>query len=112
MDLFDFVFSINLKVHKGSLVALVGTVGSGKSSVLSVLLGEMSKVAGQVNISGTIAFVPQTAWVLNATIKQNILFGKEFDEKLYDEVIEACALTPDICKLTVITFHCHTYVSL
>lgn len=55
----------------------------------------MNKIDGQVNVSGTIAYVPQTAWVLNATLKQNILFGKDFHEQLYHVVIEACALKPD-----------------
>jgi ABC-type multidrug transport system fused ATPase/permease subunit len=55
----------------------------------------MYKIDGQVNVSGTIAYVPQTAWILNATLKQNILFGRDFNEKLYDQIIEACALKPD-----------------
>jgi ABC-type multidrug transport system fused ATPase/permease subunit len=55
----------------------------------------MSKINGQVNVSGNIAYVPQTAWILNATLKDNILFGKDFNEKLYEQVIEACALKPD-----------------
>ncbi|CAF0750239.1 unnamed protein product [Rotaria sp. Silwood1] len=88
--------NINLKIRRGSLVAFVGTVGSGKTSILSVLLGEMSKITGQVDISGTVAYVPQTAWILNATVKENILFGKVFNQKLYDQVIEACALKPDL----------------
>ena len=87
--------SINLKIHQGELVAFVGTVGSGKSSILAAILGEMTKVDGQVTVNGSIAYVPQTAWVMNATLKQNILFGKEFDQKLYDEVIAACALRSD-----------------
>lgn len=55
----------------------------------------MNKVSGDVNISGTIAYVPQTAWILNATLKDNVLFGKEFNQKLYEQVIEASALKPD-----------------
>jgi ATP-binding cassette subfamily C (CFTR/MRP) protein 1 len=91
----SFYFSINLKVHDGSLVALVGTVGSGKSSILAALLGEMSKIDGDVSISGTIAYVPQTAWILNATLKENILFGRDFNQTLYDQIVDACALKPD-----------------
>ncbi|CAF3640789.1 unnamed protein product [Rotaria sordida] len=87
--------NINLKIRQGSLVALIGSVGSGKTSILSVLLGEMNKITGQVDVNGTIAYVPQTAWILNATLKQNILFGKVFNQKLYNQVIEACALKPD-----------------
>ncbi len=91
--------SINLKIHQGSLVALVGTVGSGKSSILAALLGEMSKTDGQVHVSGTIAYVPQTAWILNATLKDNILFGRDFNQKLYEQVIEACELEPDFSRM-------------
>lgn len=89
------MFSINLQIEQGTLVALVGTVGSGKSSLLSALLGEMSKITGEVNVCGRIAYVPQTSWILNATLKENILFGKEFDQDLYERVIDACALKPD-----------------
>lgn len=74
---------------------MVGPVGSGKTSILSAVLGEMSKVTGNVHVNGSIAYVPQTAWIFNATLKQNVLFGKEFDQTLYDQVIEACALKTD-----------------
>jgi ABC-type uncharacterized transport system fused permease/ATPase subunit len=94
-----FICSINLQICQGSLVALVGMVGSGKSSILSALLGEMSKVNGRVSISGKIAYVPQTAWIMNTTLKENILFGKDFDNQFYDQVIEACALKQDLGKL-------------
>jgi ATP-binding cassette, subfamily C (CFTR/MRP), member 1 len=90
--------SICFNVTQGTLVALVGPVGSGKSSILAAILGEMSKTDGHVQVAGNIAYVPQTAWILNATLKENILFGKSFDEKLYNEVIDACALKPDFGK--------------
>jgi ABC-type multidrug transport system fused ATPase/permease subunit len=95
-----FIFSINLQIRQGSLVAFVGMVGSGKTSLLSALLGEMNKVHGRVCISGKIAYVPQTAWIMNTILKENILFGQEFDKNLYDRVIEACALKQDLGKLT------------
>ncbi len=94
-----FNSSINLQIQQGSLVALVGMVGSGKSSILAALLGEMNKVHGRVNVSGTIGYVPQTAWIMNTTLKENILFGRDFDKNLYDRVIEACALKQDLGKL-------------
>ncbi len=94
-----FIFSINLQIRQGSLVALVGMVASGKSSVLAALLGEMNKVDGLVSVAGTIAYVPQTAWIMNTTLKENILFGRDFDKNLYDRIIEACALKQDLGKL-------------
>jgi ABC-type multidrug transport system fused ATPase/permease subunit len=93
-----FIFSIHLHIRQGSLVALVGMVGSGKTSILSALLGEMNKVQGRVCVSGKIAYVPQTAWIINTTLKENILFGQDFDKNLYDRIIEACALKQDFGK--------------
>lgn len=90
---------INLKVDKGKLVAVVGTVGSGKSSIVSAFLGEMERVSGVVNTNGTIAYVSQQAWIQNATLKDNILFGKPYNKKSYDHVVEACALKPDFDML-------------
>ncbi|CAF3642109.1 unnamed protein product [Adineta steineri] len=91
--------NINLKIDQGSLVAFVGMVGSGKSSILAALLGEMNKVSGRVNVSGSIAYVPQTAWIMNTTLQENIVFGRELDKKLYNEIIEACALKQDLDML-------------
>lgn len=88
--------NINLQVEKTKCVAVVGTVGSGKSSLLSALLGEMDKISGRVNTLGKIAYVPQQAWIQNATLQDNILFGRSMDRKRYDQIIEACALKPDI----------------
>ncbi|XP_018359852.1 PREDICTED: multidrug resistance-associated protein 1 isoform X1 [Trachymyrmex cornetzi] len=91
--------NINLHVEQGQLVAIVGTVGSGKSSLLSALLGEMDKVSGKVNTKGSIAYVSQQAWIQNATLQDNVLFGKALNKSVYNSVIEACALTPDFKML-------------
>ncbi|XP_027741235.1 multidrug resistance-associated protein 1 isoform X3 [Empidonax traillii] len=88
--------SINFAVPEGSLVAVVGQVGCGKSSLLSALLGEMDKKEGYVVVKGSVAYVPQQAWVQNATLEDNIIFGREMNESRYKRVIEACALLPDI----------------
>ncbi|KFP30660.1 Multidrug resistance-associated protein 1, partial [Colius striatus] len=88
--------SINFSVPEGSLVAVVGQVGCGKSSLLSALLGEMDKKEGYVVVKGSVAFVPQQAWVQNATLEDNIIFGREMNESQYKRVLEACALLPDI----------------
>nr|CAD7427423.1 unnamed protein product [Timema monikensis] len=88
--------NINLKLPQGSLVAVVGTVGSGKSSLISALLGELDKLTGRVNTKGSIAYVPQQAWIQNCTLRDNIIFGKSMDHSTYMRVIEACALKPDL----------------
>ncbi|XP_060528661.1 multidrug resistance-associated protein 1-like [Cylas formicarius] len=88
--------NIDLRIPKGSLTAVVGMVGSGKSSLISALLGEMEKLGGRVNTVGSVAYVPQQAWIQNATVKDNILFGKPFDKIRYNKVLEACALKTDL----------------
>ncbi|XP_055295156.1 multidrug resistance-associated protein 1-like [Sitodiplosis mosellana] len=88
--------NIDLQVNKGHLVAVVGTVGSGKSSIISAILGEMDRLSGRVNTTGTIAYVSQQAWIQNATLQDNILFGKPMDRKRYNQVIAVCALKPDL----------------
>lgn len=85
-----------MRVIKGNLAAIVGTVGAGKSSIISAFLGEMDRLSGHVNTVGTIAYVSQQAWIQNATLQDNILFGQPMDRKRYNQVIAACALKPDI----------------
>uniref|UniRef100_A0A667Y7H0 ATP-binding cassette, sub-family C (CFTR/MRP), member 2 n=1 Tax=Myripristis murdjan TaxID=586833 RepID=A0A667Y7H0_9TELE len=87
---------VSLDIKPGRLVAVVGAVGSGKSSLMSALLGEMHNTKGFVNIQGSLAFVPQQAWIQNATLKDNILFGSPYEERQFQEVIQACALAPDL----------------
>uniref|UniRef100_A0A7N6APL3 Multidrug resistance-associated protein 1 n=1 Tax=Anabas testudineus TaxID=64144 RepID=A0A7N6APL3_ANATE len=87
---------LNVCIPEGSLVAVVGHVGSGKSSLLSALLGEMDKLEGTVAIKGSVAYVPQQAWIQNSTLKGNIIFGQERKEAWYQHVVEACALQPDL----------------
>ncbi|KAM6265832.1 ATP-binding cassette sub-family C member 2 [Porphyrio hochstetteri] len=87
---------VTLDIVPGSLVAVVGTVGSGKSSLVSAMLGEMENIKGHINIQGSLAYVPQQAWIQNATLKDNILFGSELDEARYQKVLKACALLPDL----------------
>uniref|UniRef100_A0A7N6AT00 ATP-binding cassette, sub-family C (CFTR/MRP), member 3 n=1 Tax=Anabas testudineus TaxID=64144 RepID=A0A7N6AT00_ANATE len=88
--------NINMMVPQGSLLAVVGHVGCGKSSLISALLGEMEKLEGDISIRGSVAYVPQQAWIQNATLRDNILFGKPYNEQKYRCVLEACALTPDL----------------
>ncbi|ETN85367.1 hypothetical protein NECAME_16796 [Necator americanus] len=91
--------NINVSVKRGQLVAIVGKVGSGKSSLLQSILGEMNKVSGRVNVSGSIAYVPQQAWIQNLTLRDNILFNRSYDRMLYEKVIDACAIRQDLASL-------------
>uniref|UniRef100_A0A8C3L2L3 ABC-type glutathione-S-conjugate transporter n=1 Tax=Chrysolophus pictus TaxID=9089 RepID=A0A8C3L2L3_CHRPC len=87
---------IDLTIPQGSLLAVVGQVGAGKSSLLSALLGDLEKMDGCVTMKGTAAYVPQQAWIQNASVEDNILFGKEMDETWFNRVVDACALQPDL----------------
>lgn len=80
---------------------MIGKVGSGKTSLISALLGEMynlnSSSSSQIYLnSRSIAYAPQQAWIKNATLKENILFEQEYNENLYEAVVDACALRSDI----------------
>lgn len=88
--------NINLEVRSGSLVAIVGTVGSGKSSLLSSILGEMPKLSGVVKVSGSTGYVAQTSWIQNGTIEENILFGLPMENGKYQNAIRVCALQKDL----------------
>src|SRR5690349_10128817 len=74
---------IDLSIKPGKLVAVVGTVGSGKSSLIFALLGDMKKTAGTVKVKGSLAYIPQQAWIQNTTLKQNVLFTAAFDAEKY-----------------------------
>ncbi|CAA7411053.1 unnamed protein product [Spirodela intermedia] len=86
---------IHLTVKRGMKVAICGTVGSGKSSLLSCVLGEIPKLAGRVKVSGSKAYVPQSPWILTGNVRENILFGQPFEGDRYERVIQACALAKD-----------------
>eukprot|EP01116_Phalansterium_solitarium_P010898 TRINITY_DN263_c0_g2_i2.p1 TRINITY_DN263_c0_g2~~TRINITY_DN263_c0_g2_i2.p1 ORF type:complete len:1470 (+),score=645.31 TRINITY_DN263_c0_g2_i2:96-4505(+) len=90
---------INLRVPRGKLTVLVGSVGSSKSSLLSAVLGEIHKVSGQVLVTGRVAYVSQNAWIQNGTLRDNILFGSAFDADKYEAVIAACELSQDLAML-------------
>ena len=90
---------INLTVGRDELVAVIGSVGSGKSSLLAALAGDMRKTNGSLTLGSARSFVPQYAWIQNETFKENIIFGKEFDRRRYNAVLDACALRPDLAML-------------
>ncbi|KAM4729299.1 LOW QUALITY PROTEIN: ATP-binding cassette sub-family C member 2-like [Anableps anableps] len=92
--------NVSLDIKPRGLVAVVGAVGSGKSSLLSALLGEMHSTTGFINTQGSIAFVPQQAWIQNATLRDNILFGSPYEDKRFKDVLEACALGQDLKMLS------------
>ncbi|XP_077978592.1 ATP-binding cassette sub-family C member 5-like [Glandiceps talaboti] len=93
------LYDIDLNFKKGQLVGVCGSVGSGKSSLISAILAQMQLVSGQVAIDGSISYVSQQAWIFNATLKENIVFGCIFNAKLYETVVSAACLNEDITNL-------------
>ncbi|KAG0340284.1 hypothetical protein BG004_006476, partial [Podila humilis] len=91
-----FLRSIDINISRGSLVAVVGPVGSGKSSLLQAVVGNMMKSRGTVIRGGTIGYAAQTPWIQNATIRDNILFDTPFNQGRYWKVIRACSLEKDL----------------
>ncbi|KAF9183410.1 hypothetical protein BGZ50_004257 [Haplosporangium sp. Z 11] len=91
--------NINMEVVHGSLTVVMGRVGQGKSSLLSAIIGDMYRLDGKVQINGRVAYVPQQAWIINATLKDNILFGKELDQERYDRIVMSAGLTQDLKML-------------
>ncbi|KAL8167757.1 hypothetical protein V2J09_009256 [Rumex salicifolius] len=87
---------INVKICHGMRVAICGTVGSGKSSLLSCILGEMPKISGTLRVGGSKAYVAQSAWIQSGKIVDNILFGCAMDQERYESVLEACSLKKDL----------------
>jgi ABC-type multidrug transport system fused ATPase/permease subunit len=87
---------INVSINPGQLIMISGAVGSGKSSFLRVLMNEIIKVNGNVTVRGNVSYVGQQAWIANATMRENILFGSEYDEARYRETIRVSGLEPDL----------------
>mmetsp|Transcript_6290 Transcript_6290/g.9671 ORF Transcript_6290/g.9671 Transcript_6290/m.9671 type:complete len:1368 (-) Transcript_6290:757-4860(-) len=87
---------ISFEVHNYKLVAVIGETGSGKSSLLHAILGEIPKKGGIVQTRGSIAYVPQQAWIFNATLRENILFGLPYDRKKYRRAVEISGLRKDL----------------
>ncbi|KAM7501519.1 hypothetical protein LguiB_000423 [Lonicera macranthoides] len=87
---------IQMKVERGMRVAVCGMVGSGKSSFLSCILGEIPKISGEVKTCGSAAYVSQSAWIQSGNIEENILFGNPMDKAKYKGVIHACSLKKDL----------------
>jgi ATP-binding cassette subfamily C (CFTR/MRP) protein 1 len=90
---------INFSANKGELSCVVGRVGAGKSSFLQALLGDLYKTQGEVVIRGRTAYVAQTPWITNGSVKENITFGFRFDPHFYEQTIKACALIDDFATL-------------
>lgn len=87
---------VNLRVQPGTLVAIIGPVGSGKSSLIQSILGELVPESGTISVNGTFSYASQEPWLFTGTVRQNILFGTPMDKHRYRIVIKKCALERDL----------------
>ncbi|CAG9858693.1 unnamed protein product [Phyllotreta striolata] len=86
---------IFLQIPPGSLCIVIGSVGSGKSSLLQVLLGELAPTSGRIQVGGEISYCSQQPWLFQSTVRNNIIFGTPFDKEWYEKVVKVCALVKD-----------------
>ncbi|XP_064086924.1 ATP-binding cassette sub-family C member 5-like isoform X2 [Macrobrachium nipponense] len=94
------LFNLNLSVQRGKLIGVCGSIGSGKSSLLSAICGDMKVESGDLQANGRLALVTQQAWIYNATLRENIIIGQKFDEEKYKEVLRVCSLQSDLNLLS------------
>ncbi|KAK6061463.1 ABC transporter, ATP-binding protein [Cooperia oncophora] len=88
--------NITLNIRKKELTGICGAVGSGKSALLNSIIGHMYPVNGELEVGGTYAYVPQTPWIQNATVQENILFGSTMNSQRYYKAVSSCQLTKDL----------------
>ncbi|XP_022166667.1 probable multidrug resistance-associated protein lethal(2)03659 isoform X2 [Myzus persicae] len=92
--------NINLTVKPGRLVAIIGPVGAGKSSLIQAILQELPLTAGDISVRGVVSYASQEPWLFAGSVRQNILFGSPMDKDRYKRVIQVCALKTDLEQLT------------
>ncbi|XP_062818074.1 ATP-binding cassette sub-family C member 12 isoform X2 [Anolis carolinensis] len=88
--------NLNFTVPKGKILGICGNVGSGKSSVITAILGQMYLQKGTVAVNGSLAYVSQQAWIFHGTVRENILFGQPYNEQRYNYAIKVCCLKSDM----------------
>ncbi|KAL1490440.1 hypothetical protein ABEB36_013133 [Hypothenemus hampei] len=91
--------NINTEITEGQLIAIVGTVGAGKSCLLNLILGELKLFSGKIKVNGTVSYASQEPWLFAGSVRQNIVFGKELDMDRYHKTIRVCALKRDFSLL-------------
>lgn len=87
---------LNIKIRSGAKIGIVGPVGSGKSSLLSAIIGEMPKLSGEADVFGSIAYCTQQPWILTETVQGNIVFNKDVDEAKLNAILQAVGLDNDL----------------
>ncbi|XP_060229830.1 cystic fibrosis transmembrane conductance regulator [Meriones unguiculatus] len=90
--------NISFTIQKGEMLAVTGSTGAGKTSLLMMILGELEAAEGKIKHSGRISFCSQFSWIMPGTVRENIVFGVSYDEYRYNSIIKACQLQEDISK--------------
>ncbi|KAJ1669278.1 ATP-binding cassette glutathione S-conjugate transporter ycf1, partial [Coemansia sp. RSA 25] len=88
--------NINFRATGADLVAVIGKTGSGKSSLLMAICSELEMTKGSGTVVGRVGYLEQSPWIMNDTMRANIIFGREFEEEYFWKVVHACALTQDM----------------
>ncbi|XP_078324316.1 ATP-binding cassette sub-family C member 5-like [Crassostrea virginica] len=91
--------NVNFQTKKGQLIGICGPVGCGKTAFLSSIMGRISMLSGHLAVDGSVAYAAQQAWIFNGTVRENILFGKSYDQERYQNVLFVCGLQPDLLLL-------------
>ncbi|XP_063105386.1 ATP-binding cassette sub-family C member 12 isoform X3 [Cavia porcellus] len=91
--------NISFVVRKGKVLGICGNVGSGKSSLIAALLGQMQLQKGIVAVNGSLAYVSQQAWIFHGNVRENILFGEKYNHQRYQHTVHVCGLQKDLNSL-------------
>lgn len=91
----EHLHKLNIDFPRGMLIGVIGPVGAGKSSMLQAILRELPVKSGSINVNGSISYASQEPWVFAASVRQNILFGEEYNHERYTKVVRMCALEKD-----------------
>ena len=92
----DRLVDVDLTVRKGQLVAVIGPTGSGKTTLLNALMGELYKCSGDVLVKGSVAYIPQSAWIPNDSFQNVVLFGRPLEKARYHRILRMCGLEKDL----------------
>ncbi|XP_043284651.1 probable multidrug resistance-associated protein lethal(2)03659 [Venturia canescens] len=94
-DCDDTLRGIQLKIEPGQLIAVIGKIGAGKSSLLNVILKELPVYSGILKVNGDVAYASQEPWLFASSVRQNILFGRKMEQRRYEQVVKVCQLKRD-----------------
>lgn len=92
--------NVDFILKKGEVLSIVGAIGSGKTSLLFAIMKEIPRFSGKIYATRSLAFTEQEPYILQGTLRENILFGKDFERKFYDKVVTACCLLDDFSQLS------------